>query len=120
MGEKDKCFSCGVEMAPVFPRHVAPHVVDDPSFAQYNNALPILFDGGYGMFQDDVDNGSRYEVVICHECAHELCRLVPWVDKLLRPHGSHSHAAACHDACPDHWDGTTAARERTSDAHREL
>lgn len=106
MGEKGRCFNCKADLRPVFPRHVDPGAVDSPGFTQYDNVLPIVFDGGYGMFHDDFENGCRYEVVICHECAHELCRLVPWVDSLIRPLRSHSHTNQYKDAYPDHegWD----------------
>jgi hypothetical protein len=67
---------------------------------QFDNALWITFDGGYGMFVDDLDElykgqsqwpDKRDRVVICHNCAHELCDIVPWVKKLLNPESSHSH-----------------------------
>jgi hypothetical protein len=32
-----------------------------------------------------------YEAVICHDCAHFACDLLPWMDKLLNPMGSHAH-----------------------------
>lgn len=50
--------------------------------------------------------GSDHEAVICHDCAHALCAAVPWIEKLLNSHGSHSHKTAYHDAHPDHygWD----------------
>lgn len=32
-----------------------------------------------------------YEAVICHECAHQLCETVPWIERLLEPLHSHSH-----------------------------
>lgn len=44
-----------------------------------------------------------YEAVICHECAHELCATVPWVERLIRPHGSHAHKTAWKEAHPEHW-----------------
>jgi hypothetical protein len=33
-----------------------------------------------------------YEAVICHECAHELCKQVPWINKLIDPYNSHAHS----------------------------
>jgi hypothetical protein len=50
--------------------------------------------------------GADYEAVICHECAHALCATVPWIEKLINPHGSHAHRTDYHDAHPDHygWD----------------
>lgn len=47
-----------------------------------------------------------YEAVICHDCAHALCAAVPWIEKLIRPHGSHAHKTEYQEAHPDHrgWD----------------
>jgi hypothetical protein len=47
-----------------------------------------------------------YEAVICHECAHWLCEMMPWISKLLNPHGSHAHRTSWKDAHPEHygWD----------------
>jgi hypothetical protein len=62
---------------------------------QFDNALWVQFDGGYGMFIDPMGD-ERARVVICHECAHDLCDKVTWVGALLDPAKSHSHrAAAC-------------------------
>jgi hypothetical protein len=53
---------------------------------------------------------SDYEAVICHDCAHDLCHLVPWIEHLLIPYGSHSHRTAWKNAHPEHfgWDYNTA------------
>lgn len=75
---------------------------DDDTDYQFDNALWIELHGGYGMFVDEgVGNrtgpyglkGPRgeYVVVICHECAHELCETVPFFAKLIQPHRSHAH-----------------------------
>lgn len=32
-----------------------------------------------------------HEAVICHECAHDLCDLVPWIYTLIQPVRSHAH-----------------------------
>lgn len=66
---------------------------------QFNNALWIAFHGGYGMFTDNcfeaigrkLPGQPDHEAVICHECAHELCATVPWIDKLIQPLSSHAH-----------------------------
>ena len=42
-------------------------------------------------------------VVICHECAHDLCDKVPWIKEWLDPHRSHSHRTDYVEAHPDHW-----------------
>lgn len=125
------CYGCGAELT-----------ADHDTNYQFDNALWIKFDGGYGMFIDDMvdtldiasevlgdpdavplpiggpgwteeqtaeyrrlaDNVSR--VVICHECAHQLCDTVPWVEKLLNSHSSHAHKTSYIEANPDHsgWD----------------
>lgn len=74
---------------------------------QFDNALWIHFEGGYGMFVDDVEaelTGSlpRHRVVICHECAHSLCDAISWIKELLEPHSSHSHTVEYEKTHPDH------------------
>lgn len=53
------------------------------------------------MFVDNIDTefginkptiaGAAKEAVLCHECAHELCETVPWINTLLNPLESHAH-----------------------------
>jgi hypothetical protein len=112
-GEKGKCFSCGAELKPVFPEHVDPDAIKRDDFTQYDNALPITFDGGYGMFHDDMDAGCRYEVVICHECAHKLCKVAPWVGALIDPATSHSHTEEYSKKHPNHFGWDYERREGT-------
>lgn len=57
---------------------------------QFDNALWLQFDGGYGMFIDPMAEES-VRAVICHDCAHDLCDKVPWLAGLLDPASSHSH-----------------------------
>lgn len=84
---------------------------------QFDNALWIGFHGGYSMFVDNmvgwepeaegkVIKGSDYEAVICHECAHQLCNAIPWINKLLDPLSSHSHTTSYIESHPYHtgWD----------------
>jgi hypothetical protein len=87
---------CGAELVP--------EMNSDTDY-QFDNALWINFDGGYGMFIDPFDEAPP-KVVICHECAHSLCDAVPWMKELLNPHSSHSHKTAYAEANPDHggWD----------------
>lgn len=74
---------------------LVPVIEDDPSVEtslQYDNALEIQFDGGYGMFIDPMgDEAHGFHAVICHDCAITMCTKVPWVAKLLQPIDSHSH-----------------------------
>ncbi len=92
----------------------------DSTTDHLDNALVIAFDGGYGMFIDPIPHDEHfegvkpgaeggytmeqwreaavkaradYEVIICHECAHDLCDKVPWINKLLEPKSSHAHRA---------------------------
>lgn len=96
-----KCYACEVELEP------------EGGFTtdyQFDNALWIGFHGGYGMFIDTMQRTeilkAQEEAVICHECAHALCDKVPWISKLLYPHGSHSHKASYREEHPNHygWD----------------
>lgn len=86
------CYACKKELVLEFPDQ-------DPESEQYENAVRITFSGGYGMFveslqttdDDDIFFGDP-SVIICHECAHELCEKVPWIECLLDPFNSHSHS----------------------------
>lgn len=84
---------------------------------QFDNAMWITFNGGYGMFiesspfnNNDIEpihfKDSDFEVVICHECSHDLCNKIPWIKDLLKPLKSHSHTQEFWDNNPDHeaWD----------------
>lgn len=91
--EPTLCYSCD-----------KPLTSDDDTDYQFDNALWIQLHGGYGMFVDEIGNhtgpyglkGPRgeYVIVICHECAHELCETVPFFKRLIDPHKSHSHRSS--------------------------
>lgn len=112
--EKTFCYACEAELTPDGNR--------DTDY-QFNNALWVSLDGGYGMFVDDVESfgvmskrkwsDKKHRAVICHDCAHKLCATVPWIEKLLNSWGSHSHRQDYHDANPDHygWDYSRRAGE---------
>lgn len=93
---RDCCTSCGVELTRVF---------DDVS-QQYDNALEVIFSGGYSMFFDDGDR----RVFLCHDCAHELCDMLPWLAQLIQPQHSHAHLSEYWEAHPEHdgWDKPSA------------
>ena len=81
---------------------------------QFDNALWITFDGGYGMFIDPMcDKPPR--MVLCHECAHKLCDNNPAIHALLKPHSSHSHKTAYVEAHPDHYGWDYSARLERAD-----
>lgn len=124
------CYGCG-----------EPLTADEDTDYQFDNALWIKIDGGYGMFIDDLYESGEIEqdilqlgprdaipwpvggegwtdeqtaefhrrirdvnrVVICHDCAHDLCAKVPWFNKLIDPHRSHAHRTDWKDAHPEHW-----------------
>lgn len=79
---------------------------DGPEGYQFDNALWLRFSGGYAMFTDDMLNTCGPKVVICHDCAHQLCVAVPWIGALLDPDRSHAHTGAFWAAHPGHvgWD----------------
>lgn len=84
---------------------------------QFDNALHIQFNGGYGMFIDPMFDKPP-STFICHECAHALCDALPWICELLNPHSSHSHKMTYVEAHPDHygWDyDSRKERELESD-----
>lgn len=70
----------------------------------YDNALIIEFHGGYGMFFDDIDDPDHIEhtVILCHDCAHDLCDKIPFIKNMLNPRTSHSHTLEFIKANPDH------------------
>lgn len=69
-------------------------LVDDPEWLPTFNAERML------------PGQPDYEAVICHDCAHELCATIPWVERLLHAHNSHAHRTAWKEAHPEHygWD----------------
>jgi hypothetical protein len=86
------CAACGARLE---PEH------RDTDY-QFEGALWVVFEGGYGMFVDPCDEPAP-RAVICHGCAHELCALVPWAGELLQPHTSHSHRTDYIEKNPHHW-----------------
>lgn len=46
------------------------------------------------------------EIVLCHECAHDLCDKFPAFKNRIDPHHSHSHKTSYVESHPDHygWD----------------
>lgn len=102
------CFACHQPLKPVFPD------MHERGDSQYENALKISFDGSYDMFidppfmfvdEEDLEKlGTPNEqikkgmldnplsLIICHDCAHDLCKKVPWISNLLEPSSSHSHS----------------------------
>ena len=93
----ERCANCDVQLNPVFPD-------DKDQFKQYDNALEIHLHGGYGMFFDDFVD--RTVVFLCHDCGHEACSLLPWLDQLIQPSVSHAHSAKFWKDNLDHigWD----------------
>jgi len=60
------------------------------------------------LYNEDrmLEGQPDYEAVICHDCAHELCATIPWIERLINSHNSHAHRTAWKEAHPDHygWD----------------
>ncbi len=111
------CSNCNAELTPEGPES------DRTTKYQFDNALWIYLDGGYGMFIDTLDEEMTgismanpkwpYKMVFCHECAHRLCDHFPAFEKLINPHNSHSHLESYHQSHPDH-DGWDYQRRRES------
>jgi hypothetical protein len=49
-------------------------------YPQYDNALIIDLNGGYGMYFDDFPT-SHYRLIICGACATALIKEQPWIGK---------------------------------------
>ena len=106
-GDIHHCFACHTELKPVFPD------LHERGGTQYDNALIVHVDGGYGMFVDtpalqysetdeDIELKQMSDdekiqkgildpfcVLICHDCAHDLCEKVPWMDRIVESESSH-------------------------------
>ncbi|HUD03326.1 MAG TPA: hypothetical protein VMR51_00845 [Patescibacteria group bacterium] len=99
------CFVCQKELVPEFPESF------EKGSYQYKNALIVNMYGSYGMFVDQIpqeylDEEDRfdpnkniktgllgeYTAIICHDCAHDLCKKISWINKLIDPNNSHSHS----------------------------
>ena len=107
------CYACHAELDPEFgsPAEALAH-------EQWDNALVLRLEGGYGMFIDPIPHdpatdfrtgtvgeldrprpregtlqrAGALKVVICHDCAHDLCERVPWLERLIEPQRSHAHS----------------------------
>lgn len=79
------CFRCGADM-----RHFAVHDVPEdagtPRGDELDNECHIIFTGGYGSFYDAI-GGKLPTLIICHECAHEMCA---WLG--IDPRHWHTHS----------------------------
>lgn len=80
----------------------------DPDTQIHDVGIPMMPmpDSVREEFHAYVEKNRKHRVNICHECAHDLCSKVPWIEKLLDSHSSHSHRTSYVDANPDHygWD----------------
>jgi len=85
------CDACGIALEPEF--------VGGEEYDQWDNALHITFDGGYGEFVDApivrmyAHDQPALTAVICHDCAHKLCETHPWIARIIEPATSHTHKA---------------------------
>lgn len=68
------CSSCDAELKPVF---------DADTDEQFDDALPISFGHGYGMYFDDMDR-NEVKGILCKPCAKKLIKKNPWMGKLIR------------------------------------
>jgi hypothetical protein len=69
-----RCDRCHLELVTI------PGLTEAGSL-QYDNALVVRLEGGYGMFLDPLDTGNvadrrelnrAYDSLLCHECGHAL------------------------------------------------
>lgn len=71
------CDNCGVDIALVFDKP------DGPT-DQGENALIVVFSGGYGMYIDPLGEWpERFKMLWCKQCADKLCEQFPSIDKRL-------------------------------------
>lgn len=94
------CDNCGKDVRRYYP----------DGRSEPDNVLWIEFSGGYGQFIDPIGHTHPdeypYKLRLCHECSHALCDSMPAFQRILNPHGSHSHTGEYHREHPDHygWD----------------
>lgn len=100
------CYSCGKKLKKEFE--------DMDTNYRFDNALWIGLHGGYGMFIESKDynqyrdtehvlKNADMEAVICHDCAHDACEKIPWLERLIDTHNSHSHTAEYMKEHPHHY-----------------
>jgi len=102
---KTCCYSCHKTLEPV-SFGIAKETTQSEAlkYEQWDNALIIVLEGGYAMFIDPIspeqgpdssqgvlETNGKLKIVICHECAHDLCEKIPFFNKLIEPYGSHAH-----------------------------
>jgi hypothetical protein len=69
------CFGCTTALTPVFNH--------EPTKVQFNDALGVMFLGGYGMFYDDLVEPELQIILLCKQCALKLCDLFPRLKTLI-------------------------------------
>jgi len=76
------CANCGAELKSMGDLH--PMRRRDDWTIQYDRALAVTIDGGYGMFFDVIGSSERERTaLLCHDCAHAFVRANPWLLRLL-------------------------------------
>jgi hypothetical protein len=78
------CARCEAVLSPVFP-------LDEQraeESGQFDNALEILFRGGYGMFLDTMVGfgGEDPRVLLCENCSCEFVQTNPWIVPFIEPY----------------------------------
>lgn len=76
--------------------------VNNDLMGNTDNGLFLFFSGGYGEFHDDLVDGP-HEVVLCHECGHDLADFLG-----LDVAGWHTHRPESGQH-PDHHDEALAS-----------
>jgi hypothetical protein len=82
------CSRCGKELVQVDEKEP---VEKTEVTGQYENSLTVVFCGGYGMFFDDLYDREARRAFLCHECAHDICSMEPWIETLVEPDEGHFH-----------------------------
>jgi hypothetical protein len=80
--ERNHCDSCGAELTPVIDGHSQDENSGGYAGEQYEDALVVHVEGGYGMYVDDVYGQLEHRVLLCAKCADRLTELFPCI---LRP-----------------------------------
>jgi hypothetical protein len=120
------CYAC---RKPLKPIDGSPF---DRCHYQYWDVLPIKVSGGFGMYldppvvwedrekhlyQDEKDKAQKgiidpYEILICKECADNLCEIAPWLGDWLKYNCANEKTGDCGD-CDDCCTGCRGKNHET-------
>lgn len=75
-----KCYGCDAQLIPVFRNQLCSHTgcTLEHHVTQLDDALHVIFIGGYGMFFDGYS--PQMDAMFCKNCAQKIVDLFPKLD----------------------------------------